>query len=83
MLLDFTGGLLSVVQLCMDCGINGDWSGAVGDPVKFGLGFTSMVFDVIFMLQHYVLFREAVDDAPGAKEASVNGQYLHVVDGPA
>ena len=55
-LLDFVGGLLSVAQLVLDCTVTGDWSGVRGDPVKFGLGFTSMVFDVIFMTQHYVLY---------------------------
>jgi cystinosin len=61
-LLDFTGGFLSVVQLFLDCGVNGDWSGAIGDPVKFGLGFTSMVFDIVFMTQHYILYKDAVDE---------------------
>ena len=28
-----------------------------GDPVKFGLGFASMFFDIIFMAQHYLCFR--------------------------
>ena len=55
-LLDFAGGLLSVSQLMLDCLVTGDWTGAIGDPVKFGLGFTSMVFDVIFMVQHYALY---------------------------
>ena len=33
---------------------------SVGDnPVKFGLGFASMFFDVIFSLQHYVWFKNA------------------------
>jgi cystinosin len=31
----------------------------IGDPVKFGLGFVSMFFDVIFMVQHYGLYRGA------------------------
>lgn len=26
--------------------------------MKFGLGFVSMVFDVIFFVQHYVLYRD-------------------------
>lgn len=55
-LLDFTGGSLSVLQLCLDAGLQDDWSGVTGDPVKFGLGFASMVFDVIFVVQHYVLY---------------------------
>jgi len=57
-LLDFTGGSMSVAQQIMDCQTQHDWSGISGDPVKFGLGLTSMVFDVIFMFQHYVLYAD-------------------------
>jgi cystinosin len=57
-LLDFTGGSLSVAQLLLDAGCTGEWADMVGgDPVKFGLGFLSMFFDAIFMLQHFVLYR--------------------------
>jgi cystinosin len=56
-LLDFTGGSLSVAQLLIDCGVTGDWSGISGDPVKFGLGFMSMVYDVVFIVQHYCIYR--------------------------
>ena len=69
-LLDFVGGSLSVAQLAMDCSITGDWSGAIGDPVKFGLGFASMVFDVVFMTQHYVLYRGARDEDDAGGEYS-------------
>ena len=34
-----------------------------GDPVKFGLGLASMVYDVIFIWQHYVLYRGNPDPA--------------------
>ena len=34
------------------------WAGITGDPVKFGLGFVSIVFDTIFIIQHYVLYRQ-------------------------
>ena len=62
MLLDFAGGSLSVAQLVMDCTVTSDWSGVQGDPVKFGLGFTSMVFDVVFMIQHYILYPQKIED---------------------
>ena len=58
-LLDFTGGALSTLQLILDCANQDDWSGISGDVVKFGLGVTSMVFDVLFLVQHYVLYRPA------------------------
>ncbi|KAG0231486.1 hypothetical protein BGW42_000192 [Actinomortierella wolfii] len=60
-LLDFTGGVLSIGQLVLDAWISGDWSGISGDPVKFGLGFLSIAFDLIFIVQHYVLYRNRED----------------------
>lgn len=56
--LDMTGGLLSLVQELMDAGCSGDWSAIAGDPVKFGLGLTSIVFDSVFMAQHFCLYPE-------------------------
>jgi len=58
-LLDFTGGLLSVLQLLFDGWRTDNWTGVSGDPVKFGLGFMSMVFDLIFMVQHYGFYRHS------------------------
>ncbi|KAG0036860.1 hypothetical protein BGZ82_003551 [Podila clonocystis] len=60
-LLDFTGGVLSIAQLVLDAYISGDWSGISGDPVKFGLGFVSIAFDIIFITQHYILYRNRDD----------------------
>lgn len=55
-LLDFTGGTLSDLQLIMDCADIGDWTGITGNVAKLGLGSVSVVFDLIFMVQHYVLY---------------------------
>lgn len=55
-LLDFGGGVLSIAQLLLDCSVQADWSGLTGNAVKFGLGNVSIVFDVIFMTQHYYLY---------------------------
>jgi len=56
-LLDFTGGSLSIVQMILISWNNDDWGSIFGDPTKFGLGFFSVVFDIFFMLQHYVFYR--------------------------
>eukprot|EP00092_Neocalanus_flemingeri_P033043 GFUD01035937.1.p1 GENE.GFUD01035937.1~~GFUD01035937.1.p1 ORF type:complete len:411 (+),score=26.97 GFUD01035937.1:244-1476(+) len=56
-LLDFTGGSLSIVQMILISYNNDDWSSIFGDPTKFGLGFFSVVFDIFFMLQHYIFYR--------------------------
>ena len=69
-LLDFTGGALSTLQLILDCADQKDWSGISGDVVKFGLGVTSMVFDVLFLVQHYVLYRPV---PAGTTEALLDG----------
>ena len=56
-LLDFTGGSLSVIQQLIDCGTTNRWDGIAGNPIKFALGSCSMVYDVIMMIQHYCLYR--------------------------
>lgn len=56
-LCDFTGGFLSVIQMFILAYNNDDWSSIFGDPTKFGLGFFSVLFDVLFMVQHYCLYR--------------------------
>jgi cystinosin len=58
-LLDFSGGILSIAQQSIDSYIQRDWSGITGNPVKFALGNVSMLYDLIFMTQHYVLYRGA------------------------
>lgn len=83
-LLDFTGGWLSILQMlinaynygkCIDRltmstlivesisiflsipGSVDDWASIFGDPTKFGLGLFSVMFDILFMVQHYILYR--------------------------
>lgn len=61
-LLDFTGGLLSLIQIFVDGANSGNWNvfgkGGTFNIAKFCLGFTSMVFDLVFMMQHYFLYTE-------------------------
>ncbi|KAL3492970.1 PQ loop repeat-domain-containing protein [Aspergillus germanicus] len=60
-LLDLTGGVLSLVQLIIDSAFQDDWSGVTGNPIKFLLSNVTIVFDLIFVIQHYVLYRNAED----------------------
>src|SRR3569623_950671 len=55
-LLDFSGGILSDLQLVFDCLDLHDWSGLTGNLAKFFLGFVSISFDTLFMLQHYIWY---------------------------
>jgi cystinosin len=55
-LLDIAGGLLSISQQVLDSWATSDWTAITGDPVKFSLGFVSIVVDIVFILQHYVWY---------------------------
>ncbi|ETN43448.1 uncharacterized protein HMPREF1541_02607 [Cyphellophora europaea CBS 101466] len=59
-LFDLTGGVLSMVQLVIDASFQSDWSGITGNPLKFGLSVVSTAFDLLFMVQHYLLYRSPV-----------------------
>ncbi|XP_067165941.1 cystinosin isoform X4 [Apteryx mantelli] len=56
-LLDFTGGSFSLLQMFLQSYNNDQWKLIFGDPTKFGLGVFSIIFDVVFMIQHYCLYR--------------------------
>ncbi|XP_017017523.1 cystinosin-like [Drosophila kikkawai] len=62
-LLDFTGGTLSMLQMILNGHNYDDWASIFGDPTKFGLGLFSVLFDIFFMLQHYVFYRHAKEQS--------------------
>ncbi|XP_021926700.1 cystinosin homolog isoform X2 [Zootermopsis nevadensis] len=57
--LDFTGGILSMLQMILNAHNYNDWESIFGDPTKFGLGLFSVVFDIFFIIQHYILYRHS------------------------
>lgn len=58
-LLDFFGGLFSIAQLLIDAYTSGhNMSGILGFLPKLILGIISILFDTLFMLQHYFWFPE-------------------------
>ncbi|CAD5216465.1 unnamed protein product [Bursaphelenchus xylophilus] len=58
-LLDFTGGSMDIMQMILSALNTEDWSPFTGNAVKFGLGLVSMIFDVLFIVQHYCLYRHS------------------------
>lgn len=58
-LLDFTGGSFSIMQMFLQSYNNDEWKLIFGDPTKFGLGLFSIIFDIVFITQHYCLYRKA------------------------
>src|SRR5262245_46517103 len=60
---DFFGGLFSLAQLFLDAVLADDASGISGNLAKFGLSMLAMSFDVLFMFQHYILYRDRKEPA--------------------
>ena len=58
-MLDFTGGTFSIMQDVIQAVGHGKspFSGGGFNIVKWMLGVMSIIFDIIFMFQHYVLYR--------------------------
>ena len=61
-LLDFTGGSLSLLQQVLSAINTNDWTFVTGNIPKFILGFESIMFDIVFMFQHYVCYGD--NDSP-------------------
>nr|BAN20444.1 cystinosin [Riptortus pedestris] len=54
---DFVGGILSMLQMIVNAYNYDDWSSIFGDPTKFGLGLVSTLYDIVFFIQHFILYR--------------------------
>jgi hypothetical protein len=57
-LLDFTGGIFSLLQMFLLASNYNDWSSIFGSPTKLGLAIFTILFDVLFITQHYILYRK-------------------------
>ncbi|KAL4907519.1 hypothetical protein BDW74DRAFT_176279 [Aspergillus multicolor] len=82
-LLDFTGGVLSLAQLVIDSSFQDDWSGITGNPIKFLLSNVSIFFDLLFMVQHYILYRDAEDNDKSNGPSVYSPLLSHQDDLPA
>jgi len=63
-LLDFTGGSTSLLQMFLLAYNNDDWKEIFGDFTKFGLGAISLSFDILFIFQHYIFYRHSIHYQP-------------------
>ena len=86
-----TGGIFSNLQLVLDCAALNDFSGLTGNIPKLLLGQVSIVFDIIFCVQHYVLYPSSTPhdesavpvDSPEFVSFNEDGEEEHVVPPPA
>lgn len=67
-LLDLTGGILSISQLLLDSFSQSShpWEGIKGNLAKLGLGLITFFLDVPFLIQHFYLYgSRPVEEADG------------------
>jgi len=57
-ILDFSGGILSISQILLDSFITGHWGGILGYLTKLVLGIITIIFDTLFLTQHYYWYPE-------------------------
>jgi cystinosin len=57
-----------MAQLFLDAFLSHDFSGIAGNLAKFGLSLLAMGFDILFMFQHYVLYRKQVKETESERE---------------
>ena len=70
--MDLIGSVLSISQLVLDCYFMNDWKGVEGNFIKLGLGMISGTYDVIFIVQHYMLYPGTGDDYKKNSRGHVN-----------
>jgi len=61
MILDLTGGMLSLLQSLLIAHLDNNWTSITGNPVKTGLSMLSLCFPTLFIVQHFILYRHARD----------------------
>ncbi|KAG7276105.1 hypothetical protein CRUP_026193, partial [Coryphaenoides rupestris] len=69
-MLDFIGGSFSILQMILQSYNNNQWGFIFGDPTKFGLGLLSVLFDILFLVQHYCFYRHPRQYEPFGKIAA-------------
>ena len=62
--LDLVGGICNLFQLLLLCWNTSDVSVLTGDVGKLGLSIETLVFDIIFIFQHTVLYSKSKKYAP-------------------
>ncbi|VDP35888.1 unnamed protein product [Schistosoma curassoni] len=69
-ILDFTGGILSIAQMLIIGYNTDDVSSITGSPIKLGLGILSIGFDILFMVQHWCLYPSSTSSTTASSSSS-------------
>lgn len=78
-LLDFSGGVANYAQMAMQSIDQGSWMNFYGNIGKLLLSLVSIFFDILFIIQHYVLYPERkrkLETSPDFDNAKSSDQTL-------
>lgn len=72
-IMDFTGGSFSLLQIVIDSLRKENSSFVDGslNVTKFSLSIIAMAFDILFMIQHYILYRKSDEERNFIKEGLI------------
>lgn len=68
--------ILIQIEIVIDCAVSHDWSGLTGNAVKTCLGSFSIIFDTLFILQHYCLYANQTGGMQGTEDAGNESERL-------
>ena len=57
-IMDFTGGIFSLSQEILDAALRNEWVALEGNFVKLLLSVFTLMYDMVFFVQHYCLYAE-------------------------
>ena len=72
---DLGGAIFSLIQMVIVSINTRDWNTCFGNPTKLFLGILTIVYDSIFIVQHFVIYRE------NNKRLAMEAQYEPVENG--
>ena len=70
-------GVLSLLQVFMLAYNNDQWSAIFGNFTKFGLAAVSIMFDILFLLQHYVFYTDELQHKTMTKSTTADCIVMH------
>ncbi|GJQ70985.1 putative L-cystine transmembrane transporter [Trypoxylus dichotomus] len=77
---DVTGGIFSISQMFLNAYNLDQWKSLIENPTKFWLGVVSILFDIIFIVQHYILYRGR-EEVISYKESILDEEKLFLENG--
>ncbi len=68
---------MTMLMVCLILILSDDWDGTLGNPGKLGLGIISILYNCIFLIQHFIIYQGA-----GSSRVAGSGRKRALSDRP-